>query len=214
MFAIEKTVFCRYYSGLVATQSLVTRFNSRRHAGTMNFVHTFPHVAVCIGLAINKQPVLGVVYCPAQDKMFTGRKGNGAYCNGNKISVRCSSSLKDSLICAELGSDRNEAKRKCVFENMQAIGWQCHGLRSLGSAAMNICAVASGHVNAYYEFGLHCWDMCAPCAILSEAGGYACDTSGAQPLDLLKRRLIVACNEQIAKELSAAMPVQLELPSD
>jgi len=179
----------------------------------MNFVHTFPYVAVCIGLALKKQPVLGVVFCPALDRLYTARKGNGAYCNGTRLKVRNSSSLRDSLVCAELGSDRSPEKRDCVFRNMETIGWQCHGLRSLGSAAMNICSVASGHTNAYFEYGLHCWDMCAPGAILLEAGGFMSDTAGG-PFDLLKRRLIVACNEQIGKELSKALPVQLELSSD
>lgn len=183
----------------------------------MNFVHTFPYVAVCIGLAISKVPVLGVVFCPAKEQLFVGRRGQGAFCNGRQIQVRCSSSLQDSLIGAEMGSDRSEEKRRCVFENLQSVSWQCHGIRSLGSAAMNICAVAQGHLNAYYEFGLHCWDMCAPVAILREAGGFVCDTTGADEGDkfnLLKRRLIVACSEPIARQLSKAMTSQLELPSD
>lgn len=179
----------------------------------MNFVHTFPYVTVCIGLAIKKRPVLGVVYCAAQDKMFTARLGNGAYCNGKRLNVRCSASLKDSLVCAELGSDRTDEKKNCVFKNMESVGWQCHGLRSLGSASMNIIAVASGYANAYFEFGLHCWDICAPSVILTEAGGFMCDTTGGQ-LDLLNRRIIVACTESIANQLSKALIVQLELPSD
>ena len=179
----------------------------------MNFVHTFPFVAVCIGLAVNKRPVMGVVYCPALDQMFSAREGNGAYCNGKRLKVRCSTSLKDSLVCAEVGSDRSEEKKDCVFKNLQSVAWQCHGIRSLGSAAMNICAVAMGHANAFYEFGLHCWDMCAPCAILSEAGGFVCDTRG-NPLDLTRRRVLVACSERIARELSQALVVQMELPSD
>ena len=179
----------------------------------MNFVHTLPFVAVCIGLALNKQPVLGVVFCPALDQMFTARQGNGAYCNGEPISVRCSSSLRDSLVCSEFGSDRSEEKRDCVLRNMNAVSWQCHGIRCLGSAAMNICSVALGQTNAFYEFGLHCWDMCAPVAILVEAGGFVCDTLGG-PLDLLKRRLIVACNEKIARELSTVLVNHLDLESD
>lgn len=179
----------------------------------MNFVHTLPFVAVCIGLAVNKQPVMGVVFCPALDQMYTAHQGNGAYCNGQKICVRESNSIKDSLICAEMGSDRSEEKRDCVFKNLEAISWRCHGIRSLGSAAMNICSVATGQTNAYYEFGLHCWDMCAPVAILVEAGGFACDTKGGT-LDLIKRRVIVACNETIAKQLSSALPLHLELPTD
>lgn len=179
----------------------------------MNFVHTFPYVAVCIGLAVNKQPVLGVVYCPALDQLFTGREGNGAYCNGTKLSVRCSSSLKDSLICAELGSDRSAEKKECVFKNMESVGWQCHGLRTLGSAAMDILSVAQGYSNAYYEYALHCWDICAPVAILKEAGGYVSDTTG-EPLNLVNRRIIAACSEKIAKELSKALIVHLDLPTD
>lgn len=179
----------------------------------MNFVHTFPYVAVAIGLAVGKRAVMGVVYCPALDKLYTARQGNGAYCNGERLNVRHSNRLKDSLICVELGSDRSEEKRSCVFKNLESVGWQCHGLRSLGSGALNICAVASGHVNGYFEFGLHCWDMCAPAAILTEAGGYICDTKGGE-FDLLNRRLIAACDENIAKELSEALVIHLDLDSD
>lgn len=199
----------------LTSEHLTTKRNETKqnHAGTMNFVHTFPYVAVCIGLAVNKKPVLGVVFCPALDQMFTARSGNGAFCNGQKLTVRPVTSLKEALVCAELGSDRDPKKRDCVFTNMDSVGWQCHGLRALGSAAMNICAVAQGHVQAYYEFGLHCWDMCAPTTILSEAGGFVCDTTG-EKFDLVKRRVVVACNEQIAKELSGALIRQLDLPSD
>lgn len=145
--------------------------------------------------------------------MFQAYKGNGSYCNTKKLSVRCSANLQTSLVLCELGSDRSPEKKECVFKNMEAIGWQCHGLRSLGSATGNICTVASGQANAYYEFGLHCWDICAAGVILTEAGGYICDTSGG-PLDLMSRRLIVACSQQIAEELAGALVVQMNLPSD
>lgn len=181
--------------------------------GTMNFVHTFPYVAVCIGMIINQEIVLGVVYCPKLDLMYTARINNGAYCNGDRLRVRESSSLADSLICAELGSDRDEKKCLAVFKNLQSVGWQSHGIRSLGSAAMNICSVASGYANAYYEFGLHCWDMCAAGIVLLEAGGYICDTTG-QKFDLFNRRLIASCNKQIGQELSKALVIQLDLTRD
>lgn len=170
-------------------------------------------MSVSIGLVINKEPVLGVVFFPTIDKMYKAIKGQGSYCNGVKLSVKQSQSLSSSLVCAELGSDRSQEKRECVFKNMDAVGWQCHGLRALGSATGNICAVASGEANAYFEFGLHCWDICAASVVLTEAGGYICDTTSA-PLDLLKRRLIAACSKQIAEELSKALVVQLDLPSD
>lgn len=181
--------------------------------GTMNFVHTCPYVAVCIGLSVNKYPVLGVVYCPALDQMFTARKGHGAYLNGVRLSVKPSACLKESLILAEIGSDRSEERRACVFKNLESVAWKCHGIRSLGSAAMNICAVAQGHADAFYEFGLHCWDICAPSAILLEAGGCVTDTKGGA-LDLLNRRVIAAASDKIALELSQALVSQLDLPSD
>lgn len=156
---------------------------------------------------------MGVVFCPALDQMFTARQGNGAYCNGQRLQVRHAQSLRESLVCAEFGSDRSDEKRACVMKNLESVSWQCHGIRSLGSAAMNICSVALGQTSAFYEIGLHCWDMCAPAAILVEAGGYVCDTKGG-PLNLVGRRLIAACNEKVASELSAAMPSHLELASD
>lgn len=181
--------------------------------GTMNFVHTCPYVAVCIGLSVSKSPVLGVVYCPGLDQLFTARRGHGAFLNGVRINVRPSPNLMQSLILAEIGSDRSEERRACVFKNLESIAWKCHGIRSLGSAAMNICAVAQGHADAFYEFGLHCWDICAPSAILIEAGGCVRDTQGGT-LDLLKRRVIAAASKEIASELSEALVVQLDLPSD
>ena len=183
----------------------------------MNFVHTFPHVAVCIGLAINRAPVMGVVYCPALGLLYEAHKhlARPAQCNGRPIGVRQAASLQQSLVCAELGSERSQEKRDCVFANLQSVGWKCHGIRALGSAAMNICSVAEGQSNAYFEFGLHCWDMCAPVAILEAAGGFVCDTSGPEgALDLMNRRLVVACNKQVAGELCAALVSQLQCKRD
>lgn len=147
------------------------------------------------------------------DKLYTARRGNGAYCNGVPIHVRPVKTLAESLICMEVGSDRSEERMNCLFTNLQSLVDKCHGLRGLGSAAANICAVASGHVQAFYEFGLHCWDMCAPGAILIEAGGCLRDTTGG-PFDLIKRRVIAASNIEVAEQLGKALPIQLEIPTD
>ncbi|KAG9509531.1 Inositol monophosphatase 1, partial [Fragariocoptes setiger] len=181
--------------------------------GTLNFVHTLPFVAVCIGLAIKKECVVGVVYCPFLDHLYHARKGAGAFLNGTKLQVRPSASLKESLICTELGNDRDDKKRDAVFKNLQAIGWQCHGIRMMGSAALNICAVASGQVNLYYEWGLHCWDMAAALVILTEAGGCVFDPTGGK-FDLFSRKILASSSEKLAVELSKALVVQLDLPRD
>lgn len=186
--------------------------------GTTNFVHTFPFSCVSIGFTVNKEPTLAVVYNPSLDRLYTAIKGGGAklYQGNNQsvnVRVRECSSLHEGLVMTEFGSQRDESKKEAVFRNLESIGWQCHGIRSMGSAALNLCSVASGHADAYYEFGVHIWDMCAAVLILAEAGGYVCDTR-AGPLDMQSRRLIGACSEQMAKQVSAALSVHLELERD
>jgi len=182
--------------------------------GTMNFVHTFPFVCVSIGLAVNKIPVLGIVYSPFLNKLYTARKGFGAYCNGKPIKARTNcNSLNDALLIGESGYHRDEEKRNAVYRNLEAVGWLCHGIRCLGSAVLSLCSIAEGSSDGYWHFGLHVWDMAAAVVILSESGGTVIDTKGG-PLDILSRRVIGACSEKIAKELSAALPIHLELERD
>lgn len=182
--------------------------------GTMNFVHTNPFTCVSIGVTVNKELTLGVIYNPFLDQLYTARRGQGAFCNGRPIRVRPCSGLKEALLMAEVGSGREEERMDAVCKNLKAVLYKCHGLRGMGSAAMNICYVASGYADGYWEFGLHCWDMAAAALILREAGGYACDTNNAGPLDIMSRRLIAAGTEVVAKELSAALTVQLKLERD
>lgn len=190
-----------------------TTTHTKPRKGTMNFVHATPFVAVSIGLTVNKRPVLGIVFCPILDKLYKATKGNGAYCNDTKIGVSTAVSLREALVCIEIGSQRDEVKRKNTFDNLNSVAWQCHGIRALGSAATDACYVASGHFNAFYEFGLWPWDMCAATIITEEAGGYVCDTNGGQ-FDMMKRRWIVASSKQLALELAKALPDQLELSSN
>ncbi|RWS15967.1 inositol monophosphatase 1-like protein [Dinothrombium tinctorium] len=181
--------------------------------GTMNFVHTFPFVCISIALIYNKEPILGVVYSPFLDKLYTAKKGFGAYCNGVPLKVRECESLQKALLIFELGNARDEEKINSVFANFQKLAFKCSGMRSTGSAALNICAIANGYADGYYEFGLHCWDLAAGVIILTEAGGCAMDTEGGS-LDLMSRRLLVACNESLAKTISKELVSHLKLERD
>ncbi|XP_054162467.1 inositol monophosphatase 1-like [Oppia nitens] len=182
--------------------------------GTMNFVHTFPFTCVSIGLTVDKIAVLGVVFSPFLSKLYTAMKGCGAYCNGRPISVsKNCNSLKEALLVCEFGNQRDEEKRNAVFRNLESVGWLCHGIRCMGSAALNLCYVAEGFADAYWEFGLHVWDMAAAAVVLTEAGGVAVDTKGG-PLDLTNRRIIGACNQSIADQLGNTLPIHLELERD
>jgi len=182
--------------------------------GTTNFVHRIPNVAICIGFCIGKVPTLGVVYNPCTDELFVAVKGKGATCNGVKINVSNQTDLSKSIIMTEFGSSRDEERMNKIFENMKSVVTNpVHGVRSIGTAALNMMNVAKGCSEAYYEFGVHCWDYCAASVVVTEAGGVCVDTTGKE-LDLMSRRVIAACNISIAKSLSDKIIHQMELPRD
>lgn len=169
--------------------------------GTMNFVHTYPFVAVSIGLAVNKEVVLGVVYNPLLKRLYEARKGHGAFCNGVKLQVSGQTDLSQSLLLSEMGSSRQPEKIELVFTNMRHLITKIHSFRASGSGALNMCSIAAGEADAYYEFGLHCWDIAAGTIIVREAGGTVVDTEGG-PLDIMCRRVLCAGSPQLAESLS------------
>lgn len=104
------------------------------------------------------------------------------------------------MLATEFGTSREEEKTKVVLENISKLVRLAHGFRSLGAAALNICMVALGGADAYYEYGIHAWDYAAGEFIVREAGGYTCDPAGG-PLDLMSRRAICASSKELADEL-------------
>ncbi|EMP42296.1 Inositol monophosphatase 1, partial [Chelonia mydas] len=146
--------------------------------GTTNFVHRFPFVAVSIGFVVNKKIEFGVVYSCVEDKMYTGRKGKGAFCNGQKLQVSGQEDITKSLLVTEMGSNREPETLKIVLSNMERLlSIPVHGIRAVGTAAVNMCLVATGGADAYYEMGIHCWDMAGAGIIITEAGGVLLDVS-------------------------------------
>ncbi|KAG5987548.1 hypothetical protein E4U54_004943 [Claviceps lovelessii] len=156
--------------------------------GTTNFVHGFPNACISLGLAMERTPAVGVIYNPWQDLLFTAIKGKGAYMTrirGSRPQVlplakapRPLEGLGTALVAVEWGSSRdglNYEIKTDVFKKLAASretgGSMVHSLRSLGSAALNIAAVAAGQMDAYWEGGCWAWDVCAGWCILSEAGG-------------------------------------------
>ncbi|RDW27415.1 hypothetical protein B0I72DRAFT_94981 [Yarrowia lipolytica] len=158
--------------------------------GTTNFIHGFPYACTSLGLSIDKEPVVGVIYNPFLDHLYTGVKDKGSYLITNAATdspIKAALPLKkpaqkltlqSSIIGIEWGSDRvgNNFDTKCAtFRNLSGghdgAGF-CHGFRSLGSAAMNFSAVAAGYLDAYWEGGCWAWDVCAGWVILKEAGGF------------------------------------------
>jgi len=154
--------------------------------GTTNFVHGHPYVCVSLGLAIKQQPVVGVIYNPFTQTLYTGVKGQGSYITDPfhknvRLPLREPEPFTDlshCLIAVEWGSDRdgNDYDVKCntfcsLAASKESGGAMVHGMRSLGSAELNLCAVAAGHLDMYWENGCWAWDVCAGWVILQEAGG-------------------------------------------
>ncbi|KAF2725077.1 inositol monophosphatase [Polychaeton citri CBS 116435] len=177
--------------------------------GTTNFFHGHPYVCVSLGLAIAQRPVVGVIYNPYTRTLYTGIKGKGSHLTDAlhdraRLPLRGPPEplrdLSHCLVAVEWGSDRdgNDYDVKCntfrrLCASKEAGGAMVHGIRSLGSAELNLCAVAAGHIDVYWESGCWAWDVCAGWVILEEAGGRMC---GANPGDWEPRvdqRRYMAC---------------------
>ncbi|CAD0111091.1 unnamed protein product [Aureobasidium uvarum] len=159
--------------------------------GTTNLVHTYPYVSISLGLAIDRKPVVGVVYNPFTKTLFSAVKGMGSFLSDpfhDHVQLPLKEpealALDKALIAVEWGSDRAghdyDIKVK-TFRNLCASseegGAMVHGIRSFGSAALNLCGVAAGHLDAYWEAGCWAWDVCAGWVILEEAGGQVVDAN-------------------------------------
>ncbi|XP_062259954.1 inositol monophosphatase 1-like isoform X2 [Platichthys flesus] len=184
--------------------------------GTTNFVHAFPFVAVSIGFYVNKQSEFAVVYSCLEDKMFTARRGGGAFCNGEPLQVSDQEDVRQSIIATEFGSNRDVEAVDKIFSSLRNIlCLPVQGVRSAGTAAINMCLVASGCAEAYYEIGVHVWDIAAASLIVSEAGGVLMDVDGGA-VDLMSRRIVAANNRTIAenlvKEIESFSPTRDDTP--
>lgn len=169
--------------------------------GTLNFVHGFPHSCISLGLVINKESVAGIIYNPMLQQLFTAKKGQGAFLNGRQIHVSKIKELNKALVAFEAGTSRDEDKMKVVRGNFELVVSKGQGMRSLGSAALNMAMVAMGGADANFEFGIHAWDVAAGDILVREAGGVCIDPAGG-PFDILSRRVLCASTPELAEELS------------
>ena len=165
--------------------------------GTTNFVHNLPIFAVSIGLKYKNETVLGVVYNPAADKMFFAKKNKGAYLNDKIISVSSSNTLSDSLIVTGFPYLQDE-KWNNSFSIFKDFYSKTQGVRRLGAAALDLCFVAMGRFEVFYEFNLKPWDICAGSIIAEEAGALVTDWDGSKYPESGER--IIASNGHVHKE--------------
>ena len=145
--------------------------------GTTNFMHGLPIFAISVALAQNNKVILGVVYEVTHDECFHASEGGVAACNGKPIRVSTINTLNESLLAT--GFPYYHLDKKDVYlEIIKLFLEQTHGIRRLGSAAIDLAYVACGRMEGFFEYNLHAWDVAAGAFIVQKAGGKVTDFSG------------------------------------
>ncbi len=144
--------------------------------GTTNFAHGFP--VFCVSLAVERRGrrIAGVIYDPTRDEMFSAELGSGARLDDKKIHVSATPSLGESLVATGFPSHKRHKNPNIYFYHQ--ITLRTHGVRRAGSAALDLCNVASGRFDGFWEFNLNPWDTAAGVLMVEEAGGRVTDFSG------------------------------------
>jgi myo-inositol-1(or 4)-monophosphatase len=147
--------------------------------GTTNFIHGFPFVAVSIGACLDGKPILGLVLDPLRGELFTARKGEGAYLNGQPIRARNGIPLAEALVATGFPF-RSKNLIDPYMASFRSIFDQISGIRRAGAAALDLAYVAAGRVDGFWEPGLAPWDIAAGSLLVTESGAQICDFWGGQ----------------------------------
>jgi myo-inositol-1(or 4)-monophosphatase len=167
--------------------------------GTINYTHALPIFCVSIALEINKEVVLGVVQLPMTGEKFFAEKGKGAYLNDKKIIVSDTEYLRDSLLVTGFPYGAKDNMDHCIdhFVNFVKLGLP---IRRLGSAAADICYLACGRFDGFWEVNLNAWDVAASYLILLEAGGIVTDFNGGE-YSIYDKQILASNGKNIHKEM-------------
>lgn len=166
--------------------------------GTTNFIHGIPTYAISIALYEEDKPVIGIVYEINRGEMFFTFKGGAAYLNNKEIQVSKNDNLSQSLLATGFPYyqfDKQLQYMQLFTEMMQ----KCHGLRRIGSAAVDLAYVACGRFDAYFEYNLNAYDVAAGAYLVQQAGGSVMNFSGGS--EFLEKREMLATNSLITDEI-------------
>lgn len=145
--------------------------------GTTNYAHGLPIFCATAALAVDGRVEVGAVYDPTRRELFTAERGAGAFLNGTPLRVSQTDRLGDALLCTGFPYDVHET----VEEVVGLFGYfvaRARGVRRLGSAALDLCYVAAGRLDGFWEQRLHPWDVAAGALLVEEAGGRVSDLAG------------------------------------
>ena len=166
--------------------------------GTTNFIHSFPHYAVSIALAVDGVTQQAVIYDPNRDELFTATRGAGAYANNRRLRVGGRLRMSEALIGTGFPY-REDQDVDAYLEIFAKMTRQCAGLRRPGAAALDLAYVAAGRLDAFFEQGLKPWDMAAGALLITEAGGLVGNYAGEE--SYLNTGEIMAGNPRLFAQL-------------
>lgn len=166
--------------------------------GTTNFAHGFPAYCVSIGLEYQGKCILGVVFDPTRQELFVGEAGGGAFLNGTQIHVSRTPKLDDGLLVTGFAYDIRESPNNNL-DHFARFALRAQGIRRTGSAALDLCYVAAGRFDGFWELKLHPWDTAAGTLMVLEAGGQVTNFKGG-PFSIYSQE-IVASNSLIHNEM-------------
>lgn len=165
--------------------------------GTTNFIHGLPPFSISIALWDGNKLVLGVIYEITLDECFYAWEGSPVYLNGLEVKVSEASTLSQSLIATGFPYSNFNRMRQ-FMTTLEYFMKNSHGLRRLGSAAVDLAYVACGRFDAFYEYGLNPWDVAAGAFLVKQAGGVVSDFNGNG--DYLFGKEIIASNANVYEE--------------
>ena len=175
--------------------------------GTVNFAHGFPRFCVSIGIELSGLRSVGVVYDPLLDECFESVLGEGAWLGDRRLQVTAEAELGRALVATGFAYDVHKSENDNLA-NFQNVIKTARGIRRDGSAALDLCYVAAGRLDAYWELKLHPWDVAAGFLIVEEAGGRVSNLENG-PADRSGRE-VVATNGLVHSQLLAQFVAQAD----
>ncbi len=166
--------------------------------GTTNFVKGLPHFSVSIAIRVKGRTEVGVVYDPIRNELFTAVRGEGAKINDMRLRVENKRDLAGTVLTTGFPFKQTRLM-PMQFAMMNNLIQDCADFRRMGSAALDLCYVAAGRVDGYFEVGVKAWDIAAGDLIVREAGGLVCDFNGGH--SYLTSGHLVAAAPRIVKEI-------------
>lgn len=166
--------------------------------GTTNFIHGFPVYCVSIALAVRGQIQQAVVYDPTRNDLFYASKGRGAFLNDKRLRVSKRLRLNECLIGTGFPFRKGDNFKR-YLQMLEAVMPLCAGLRRPGSAALDLCYVAAGYTDGFFETGLSPWDIAGGALMITEAGGLIGNFTG--DADFLYQREVIAGNPKVYAQL-------------